>query len=292
MPEFERLPKTLKHAIKLAQALGQRYFWIGALCIVQDDDTARNFQLQQMNRIYELAQYTIVAAAGSDAEAGLPGLIPQSRRIFQMVKNVQGVDLAVPFPTLIDAMATTKWATRGWTYQEQLLSGTMIVFTPHQVYFQCDRKVFQEDVLIELEGRLRNITWTYPGIQLSVAMERLYTFRTLSLLTHDGSPTGVFERYKKIVEVYTTRDFGNSSDMLAGFIGITMALQRAPGSMGYVAGLSVAGFEDALLWVPRGALARRRFEGKQMFPSWTWAGWVGECQIEWVSDPEAPRVME
>ncbi|KJA14784.1 hypothetical protein HYPSUDRAFT_80706 [Hypholoma sublateritium FD-334 SS-4] len=62
--------------------------------------------------------------------------------------------------------------------------------------------------------------------------------------------------------------------------------------MGSVAGLSVAGFADALLWVPRGPLARRRVAGAQVFPSWIKAGWVASCQIEWVSDPTAPRVQE
>ncbi|KAF4620565.1 hypothetical protein D9613_001103 [Agrocybe pediades] len=246
-----------------------------------------------MNWIYELAQFTIVAAAGSDAEAGLPGLSPGTRSRLQVVGEVQGIDLAIPFPTLKSAIASTKWNTRGWTYQEQLLSDTAIIFTPHQVYFQCDRKVFQEDVHIELEGRLRNITWVYPGIQLSSSMERLNTFRTLSLFIHEGSPIGIFERYKQIMEIYTRRDFGNPGDMLAGFSGITNAFQRAPGSMGYVAGLSVAGFEDALLWIPKRNLNRRRdLERNIIFPSWSFIGWEGGCQIEWVSDPEQPLVPE
>ena len=293
LPDFEQLPKTIKQAIELASQMGKRYLWVDALCIIQDNKQARDAQLQQMNWIYELAEFTIVAAAGSDAEAGLPGIVPGSRSLFQLTANIQGLNIAVPFPTLNSTIPSTKWNTRGWTYQEQLLSNTVIIFTPHQVYFQCDRKVFQEDVHIELEGRLRNITWEYPGIPLSVSMERLNTFRTLSLFIHEGSPTGIFERYKNIVEIYATRDFGDPGDILPGFIGITNAFQRAPGSMGYVAGLSVAGFEDALLWVPKGPLSRRRnLQDEIVYPSWSFFGWKGGCQIEGISDPQAPLVGE
>ncbi|CAA7267409.1 unnamed protein product [Cyclocybe aegerita] len=283
MLEYSEFPKTLGDAIALVRAMGESYLWIDALCIVQDDEGPdRDTQLKQMNKVYEFARFTLIAAAGSNADAGLPGH-----------------SLTVPLPPLLDAIAITQWRTRGWTYQEQLLSPRSLIFTPYQVYYQCDGQVFQEDFRSpsEVDGRARRNSW-YSNERLSTPMERILCTdpRTLELSTQEGSPAGLFDRYRSVIGVYTRRDLGRKSDVIAAFSGISAALQCFPASMGYVAGLSVGGLTNALLWTPKQPLTRRRDKigGKEVnvFPTWSWAGWVGPVSIENVSDLNAPQVSE
>ncbi|KAJ3508734.1 hypothetical protein NLJ89_g5591 [Agrocybe chaxingu] len=289
MPEYSKFPKTIADAMALVREMGEPYLWIDALCIIQDDEgPERDAQLKQMNKIYEFAKFTLIAATGPNADVGLPGVNQDSSRSHQMVEIIEGLELTVPFPPLLNAINVTQWRTRGWTYQEQLLSPRSLVFMPYQVYFQCDEQVFQEDLC----------SLGYPKEYLIMPMERiLYNDRdALEVSTQEGSPTALFDRYRSVVDVYTRRDLGRKSDVIAAFAGIAMALQCFPASMGYVAGLSIAGFANSLLWTPRKPLTRRRdkIDGKDVnvCPTWSWAGWVGPVSIENLSDLDAPQISE
>jgi hypothetical protein len=60
--------------------IGERYLWVDSLCIVQDDPQEKHGQIANMDAIYGNAILTINAAAGQDANAGLPGVRPLSRK--------------------------------------------------------------------------------------------------------------------------------------------------------------------------------------------------------------------
>jgi hypothetical protein len=59
-------------AIEVTTALGRRYLWVDHYCIDQEDAVKKGKQIQQMRRIFEKADITFVAAAGEDANYGLP----------------------------------------------------------------------------------------------------------------------------------------------------------------------------------------------------------------------------
>lgn len=82
--------------------------------------------------------------------------------------------------------------------------------------------------------------------------------------------------YGKAVEVYTPRSLSFSSDALNAFSG-KMNYLRPIMRGGFAYGLPETELDEALLWQPMGLLTRRRHpnNGSAMFPSWTWAGWVG-----------------
>ncbi|KAH9204582.1 heterokaryon incompatibility protein-domain-containing protein, partial [Leptodontidium sp. 2 PMI_412] len=89
--EREVLPKTVQESILLTRMLGERYLWVDALCIVQDDDSLKIPQITQMDKIYLSAALTIVSAGGDNAHAGLAGLMPNSRENKQDVENIAGI---------------------------------------------------------------------------------------------------------------------------------------------------------------------------------------------------------
>ncbi|EHK50536.1 hypothetical protein TRIATDRAFT_210872, partial [Trichoderma atroviride IMI 206040] len=63
-------PKSIRDAMVLAKELGFRYIWVDSLCIIQDSAEDKVQQLRMMDCIYSRASLTIVAAAGSHADAG------------------------------------------------------------------------------------------------------------------------------------------------------------------------------------------------------------------------------
>ena len=74
------LPRTLEDAITFTGLLGKRYLWIDALCIPQNDPTAKQVQLALMDRIYGDSYCTLIALSGDGAHDGLPGSCLQSPR--------------------------------------------------------------------------------------------------------------------------------------------------------------------------------------------------------------------
>ena len=282
MPKTGELPNTIRDAVTLVGAIGERYLWIDSLCIVQDDMSTKQDQIEQMDRVYGSALFTIVAAAGNSANAGLPGLSPGSRQKLQMVECIQGLRLAVPLPTLLDSMDSSYINTRGWTFQERLLSQRAIFFTDHQVYYQCDRDVWCEDVYAESSTK-RLHKQTYP----SLGPRKLLLHSVRSQDQHVLKPTiqSAFGDYISQVQDFTCRNLTAPNDVLDAFTGIANVLRHSPGSRSFVAGLPVMGLDNAILWMPKGLVERRKTtdaSGKTTlspFPSWSWAGWSGSGML-------------
>ncbi len=78
--QIDQFPATIADAIALVRALGERYLWVDAICIVQDDRDSKMQDIERMDLIYSRAFATLVALAGTDAAAGLPGVRAKTRR--------------------------------------------------------------------------------------------------------------------------------------------------------------------------------------------------------------------
>ena len=65
------LPVNFRDAITITRALGYRYLWIDALCILQDSQTDWQSHLSQMGNIYQFAVVTIAADVASDSNTGI-----------------------------------------------------------------------------------------------------------------------------------------------------------------------------------------------------------------------------
>ncbi|KAH6716208.1 heterokaryon incompatibility protein-domain-containing protein, partial [Leptodontidium sp. MPI-SDFR-AT-0119] len=155
------LPKTIEDAILLSSQMQEQYLWVDALCIVQDDAEAKHSSIQSMDRIYSAALATIICLHGKDANAGLPGVRPGSRKPQnietryslddgdQTADDLRNTASSEEFltdgvlamvshpPPLKYALEASAWHHRGWTFQERLLSKRGIYFSSDYVYFQC-----------------------------------------------------------------------------------------------------------------------------------------------------------
>lgn len=68
-----------------------------------------------MDLVYERSWMTIVAAGGHDANMGLPGVYPTSRRVSNPTIEVVAETSLSVCSTLNPLMSTTRYSSRGWT---------------------------------------------------------------------------------------------------------------------------------------------------------------------------------
>src|SRR5256885_3809908 len=151
--DHDNVPLTISDALLLTKKLAKRYLWVDSLCILQDDQTDIARFIPRMNTIYSQALLTIVAAAGDDANAGLPGLRPGTR-VEQVSLDAQGVTLLRALhaePNDFDHyLSYTTWNSRGWTMQERALSRRALIFTSQQVHWECEASSWCEEASWEI----------------------------------------------------------------------------------------------------------------------------------------------
>jgi hypothetical protein len=117
--------KTLQDAIKVTRALGGKYLWIDAICIIQDSDDDKNKELAIMGDIYRNSALTIAAGVGADTECGLFAIRdPREYRPYPIFKKRIGLQP----PTQIFAARPrqdfhrTPLGSRAWVFQEDILA--------------------------------------------------------------------------------------------------------------------------------------------------------------------------
>jgi hypothetical protein len=224
----------------LTVALSERFLWVDSICIVQDDAADKLEYIPRMDSIYGRASLTIIDAAGSDAHGGLPGIQSASRFQEQTPFQIKGVTLVQTLdPISIHGpsyMSESKWNARGWTFQEGILSTRALVFTPEQVYWQCEEATWCEDGF-----------WECPD------SPTIYRHGLNDDFHHIWEPgmESIERKYRQLVETYSQRSLTYESDGLDAFAGILAAFERAAG-LQFLWGLPVIYLGVALTWPAKG----------------------------------------
>ena len=313
------LPKTIRDAIALVLALGGQYLWTDAVCIVQDDEVRKARDLPRMDIVYKKGFANIVAMSGNDADAGLPGVSPNSRpsqavERFQITSGSKDLALqkengamtdllhlvATPIP-LSFAQEGSIWNTRGWILQEQVLARRNIYFSQGHVYFRCNELERSEATL---EGKFGSF-WGdreaeedhyEKGADKLQINNPLTELRQIADVSKEERLRLVFQAYANLVEIYTTRNLTQEADILNAFSGMLSAFTEYFESKTFC-GLPIAALDLALLWTPAQSLRVRTIPkpasspsspsplpnqgqlsevSEMTFPTWSWAGWIGE----------------
>ena len=296
--EYLALPLnyTIADAIGLASRIGLRYIWIDALCIIQDSPEDKAIQIPQMHQIFSRAELTIVAAYGSDADAGLPGVIADTRgrNYFQMelpeitVLIRSGSKVFVAKENLGIAMGEnylhgSEYLKRAWTYQEGLLSKRVLVFTKSQVYFECDRCTWSEESHwesseIDFRGWRAIKDPTPFDIWIDALDRRAYNPGDVA---KDTTPRN---SYSVLLKNYTQRKLRYDEDILNAFSGV-LAMVKVWEKTDVFFGLRTKLFGNDLLFNMMSTSPLRFIEKRakrhasNKFPTWSWTSWRGAIQI-------------
>lgn len=266
---LEDLPKVLQDIVGLVKSLefGVNHIWMDRLCINQDNHDQKAANINAMGDIYGAAFATIILAVPSRQylEQGIPGL-SAPRPPYQRIETIGNIKLATTYPSLEMTIATSKWNTRAWTFQEGLLSSRCILFGPEQSHFECaemgccesiiepDLAICEQDHLIPYKSRLRN-----PFLDN-------YNFDSL---------------YWRSVRDYTGRDMSFESDSLQAFAAFATEFERAGRLLTW--GLPISSSALHLLWEHE-PWDFRDINRRVDFPSWSWAGWSGTAAMNFQLD--------
>lgn len=146
---FENLPATIQDACELVKSIGWKYLWVDLLCICQDSPTEKESLVKQMHLLYEGASLTLVAAGGKSANCRLHGLHRNTRspeRVSVIPTEHGEIRLVMAKPALSDILSSTDWITRGWTFQEDILSSCCLYFTSNEIFYSCQFHLTQYDL--------------------------------------------------------------------------------------------------------------------------------------------------
>jgi hypothetical protein len=270
------VPQTVEDALQVTLQLGYQYLWVDKYCM---DPNSGHFhaQLKQMNLVYQNSVLTIIAAAGTDSSYGLSGV--SRRRTENRVQVGDHTITSIPqaSPRLL---RTSEWFTRGWTYQEGLLSTRRLIFMERQVYFECQSDWWYEGIAVTPEAR--SLVYSREGYKRGKSAGMFAADRTGS---RDVD-------IKLRIEEYSERQLTNKNDILNAILGIfelfhqTFDVRHVWGipypnqdhsvaRAGSPSSLQRLYFLISLVWT-----SRRRSSRRSAFPSWSWTGWLHAVEME------------
>ncbi|KAG8214011.1 heterokaryon incompatibility protein-domain-containing protein [Butyriboletus roseoflavus] len=269
------IPATIRDAITLVRAIGERYLWVDSLCIIQNDLKMQQAEIVRMGSIYSKALFTIIAAAGDHANSGLPGVETGSREQVQKILKLADCELltVIDIRNMSNGIDDTTWAERAWTFQERVLSSRVLVFSENQVYWSCRAASHSEERSLEQvrDIRRRHLPFPHRHATDSLSWERL-------------QPSEYCSTYYDLLAGYRQRRLSYQTDMLNAFDGVSEILGALQDDT-FHWGLPESIFSYAMTWSFTGPYSRNDVEvpvfdgngSKQMIsiPSWSWAAWSG-----------------
>ena len=113
------------------------YLWVDALCIAQDDDGAEfAHEAHRMHEIYGHAVFTLAASLSPRTDSGLLFEDLCASFTFGTPWGIGGSLFSAAW-TLSDIRAHSPLSSRGWTFQEELMSPCMVYWSNRGIFWSC-----------------------------------------------------------------------------------------------------------------------------------------------------------
>ncbi|KAH6605549.1 hypothetical protein Trco_004702 [Trichoderma cornu-damae] len=262
------LPLMMQDVVFVLGRLGIEYVWIDCLCIIQDDKEDWKREAALMASIYTNAELTVAASWCDKAEQRLfrDHSGPQEAAVDVAEMDGQSIFIRRRKPHFTWSGIESSWSdisaaenpevrwpllTRGWVYQEQLLSRRMLHFTRNELIWECLETTRCECGWYDNNARDEWVRGSYKQ--------------------PSGSKT-----WAQIMKGYAKRPLTVVTDKLPALGGIAKAtaMERGYNAAEYLCGLWEKELEDSFFWYltesPRGP------RPNLPMPTWSWASVSGD----------------
>lgn len=286
-------PETLRDVIRLAWGLSFRYVWIDALCIIQGDESDWAEQAKNMTGIYHGCTLNIAAADAPDSNAGVVRRLGDwgvrvgtVSKLFRHHWQMGDCDIYAMCtsnkPRGALPSTHSRLATRGWIFQETLVSVATVFFTHGGLVWECCTKTWLEGQrLSESDSTEATIkrTWARGSNNWSTQGRVAGTPQPVQGLDAEKNIKHLRTLYSWVSEV-SKRRLTEPRDKLPCVAGLVSRLANRT-SASYMAGLWKEDLIVGLTWRVR-IYPRSKRHHPPSAPSWSWASVDGEVVYpEW-----------
>jgi hypothetical protein len=300
--DVSTLPRTLSDAVYVCKAMGIRYLWIDALCIIQDDTQDWMDQIPKMSSIYQGAELVISAQSATNVHEGFLSLTAAKNAPFKRVE--------LPFKMPDGTTRTTKLSiredqhggyfnipahhshrpvddndtlvpltTRAWVFQESFLARRILYATPSELAWQCSTCFRCECRPTQQQGLISRAVEYGEYDDLKTLGQIL---RAQHLGADKQPALSRMNLWGEIVRTYSDKKISVFTDRLAAIQGVVEALIEAiPDTFShedYLFGLWKPFLVRCLTWnrhprAPGNADAVALL--RNIAPSWSWVTAIG-----------------
>jgi hypothetical protein len=144
------LRKTFQDAVEATRQLRIPYLWIDSLCIIQYGDEGEDWRLesQHMETVFSAAYCTIAATSATNWNTGFLGRAWTTESLHVKSAAGQRVYVSTDIDDYDKDVRDAKLNKRAWVMQESVLARRMIHFTANQIYFECGKGVYCENLVM------------------------------------------------------------------------------------------------------------------------------------------------
>jgi hypothetical protein len=311
LPEDSRLSKTFLDAIQLARALGIKYIWIDSLCIIQDSHDGKDFDNEKwrMGQYYQYSIFTIAAISGTSSQGDG----------FLEVNSTKSIDRIIRLPYFEDKLQRgyiyiykrrrntdlqfmedvdqSELLSRGWVFQEWMLSRRIIYFTASEAFMECESHRPVSICNDEVKTNRERNEMSAMGENENKHFRNALKYKLKVDFNVDDS--SIYEKWYWCCEAYSSSELTQKSDCLNAISGIAgeyapAIMNQAPNSKdtealpAYLSGLWCKDIHHGLLWIGRVRISDR-YKGA---PSWSWMSFGS--YVSWpdrhVGNPTVPSL--
>jgi hypothetical protein len=249
------------------------------LCIVQDDIVDWEDHVKVMADIYRDAYITLAVGASEDDDGGFfrdHEDIYTDLRSFMVADGETKCEIylrrCLPHPdegwpggTVMPLMS------RGWVFQERLLSRRFLCFARNEILWEC-----QEDVACSCSTSDTGFNHRVPGAKPGFlnCWAAKFEFAAIFQLPKNN----LWSLWRDVVTRYSRRELTYPHDKMPALAGLAMHFEAA-GAGTYLYGLWLEAFETHFLWVNRGFSEHETCPRNA--PSWSWISAADGC-IDWL----------
>jgi hypothetical protein len=271
------LPLNFQEAIIVARELKMRYIWIDSLCICQGKGGDFATEGQLMHKVYRYSYCNIAIADSSDSRGGIfrkrkpSSIIPSKLSTSATSKLGEATWRILPSDIWTSSLLGSKIYTRGWVFQERMLSPRILHFAHDQIFWDCCTLSATETLPTGL-----------PHVLDSLASTDRHWRGRIQSVTYPQSVPVVGEKddsmekfWKTSVANYTNCDLTNQEDKTFAIWSIAKIVRDVLDEE-YGGGLWEFGLEEQLAWQVKDCKKDMRLvDLESRWPSWTWASIKG-----------------